>query len=144
MSKKIRLIRTMVIEYKPVKEHYPGCETIEDMAVLDANADDRDLLFDCCVKDEVKWVIINDDNISDEEVVYTTEDGEQYTKTKIYEDIKVWLVSDNLFEVLGTQENMDKLYDYILDLATWEYPFTILDQIDEDEIEAIGLVTVNN
>jgi len=45
MSKKIRLIRTMIVEYEPDLNNYIGCNTIEEMAQLDAGIDDRELLF---------------------------------------------------------------------------------------------------
>lgn len=63
--KKIRLIRTMVVEYEPAEECYDGCETIEQMAVLDADADDRELAFDSTnlVKDFVKWEVVEDDKV---------------------------------------------------------------------------------
>jgi hypothetical protein len=62
MAKKIRLIRTMVVEYTPDPEWYPEGFTIEQMAELDANADDRELTFsgDHLIKDEVRWEIIED------------------------------------------------------------------------------------
>ncbi len=60
MKKKIRLTRTMVIEYEPVAEHYIEGLTIEQMAEVDANTDDIDLLFDQELsKDEVTWEIID-------------------------------------------------------------------------------------
>ena len=62
MTKKIRLIRTMVVEYVPNPEWYPEGFTIEQMAELDANVDDRELMFsgDDLIKDEVKWEIVED------------------------------------------------------------------------------------
>ena len=52
--KKIRLIRTTVIEYIPVPEYYPEGFTIEQMAELDANTDDREMLFDRECKDDIR------------------------------------------------------------------------------------------
>ena len=46
MTKKIRLIRTTVVEYVPNPENYDGAKTLEDMAKIDMSTDDRDLLFD--------------------------------------------------------------------------------------------------
>jgi hypothetical protein len=60
MNKKIRLIRTMIVEYEPDLNNYIGCKTIEEMAQLDASIDDRELLFEDCVSDEVKWEIIDE------------------------------------------------------------------------------------
>ena len=59
MTKKIRLIRTMIIEYEPNPDYYDEGTTIEQMAQIDATLDDRELLFDNCVSDEVKWEIID-------------------------------------------------------------------------------------
>ena len=67
--KKIRLTRTTVIEYKPVKENYPKqCDSIEKMAESDINSNCVAELFDFAIdsgsddliKDEVKYEIIND------------------------------------------------------------------------------------
>lgn len=62
MIRKIRLTRTMVREYyvDDVEDlkHYPGCSTIEEMAQVDADADDRELTFEDCNIDEVKWEVI--------------------------------------------------------------------------------------
>jgi hypothetical protein len=44
----------------PDAECYPEGYTIEDMAKMDVNIDDRELLFDDCDKDEIKWEIIED------------------------------------------------------------------------------------
>lgn len=59
MAKKIRLIRTMIVEYEPLVELYPEGSTIEEIAQIDADADDRELLFDGddLVKDEIRWEI---------------------------------------------------------------------------------------
>ncbi|TCK01382.1 UNVERIFIED_ORG: hypothetical protein BDK47_11673 [Anoxybacillus amylolyticus] len=61
MTKKIRLIRTMVVEYVPDERWYPEKFTIEQMAQLDATSD-RELMFsgDRLIKDEVKWEIVED------------------------------------------------------------------------------------
>lgn len=56
--KKIRLIRTMIVEYVPQAENYPEGFTIEQMAELDSQADDRELTFDKCVSDEVSYEIL--------------------------------------------------------------------------------------
>jgi hypothetical protein len=58
MTKKIRMIRTTIVEYEPIAEYYPDCNTIEDMAVFDSNMDDREALFSECLSDNVKWEII--------------------------------------------------------------------------------------
>lgn len=61
MGKKIRLIRTMIVEYEPDPAAYDDdTTTIEQMAEFDANADDRELIFDDCVSDIVKWEIIEE------------------------------------------------------------------------------------
>lgn len=59
---KIRLIRTMVVEYTPHPANYPAGMTIEQMAQWDANAkdEDRDIIFDAYKTDEVKWEIIKE------------------------------------------------------------------------------------
>lgn len=58
--KKIRLVRTMVVEYEPDLEVYPNDWTIEEMAQCDANADDRELTFDVVQLDNVAWEVVED------------------------------------------------------------------------------------
>lgn len=62
MTKKIRLIRTMVTEYVPNPECYDKGMTIEEMAQSDAEQDDLETIFSEIEKDEVKWEIINGDS----------------------------------------------------------------------------------
>lgn len=62
MTKKIRLIRTMVTEYVPNPECYDKGMTIEEMAQSDAEQDDLETIFSEIKKDEVKWEIINGDS----------------------------------------------------------------------------------
>lgn len=58
MTKKIRMVRTMVMEYTPDPENYPEGFTIEQMAQLDAGTDDFELLFDTELKsDKVTFTI---------------------------------------------------------------------------------------
>lgn len=59
MTKKIRLIRTMVTEYVPNPEYYDKGMTIEEMAQSDAEQDDLETIFSSVLKDEVKWEIID-------------------------------------------------------------------------------------
>lgn len=59
---KIRLIRIMVKEYTPDPEYYPKDMTIEEMAQNDTNADDRELLFEDCKSDVVRWEVVEDDD----------------------------------------------------------------------------------
>lgn len=58
--KKIRLTLTQVIEYTPNPEHYPDCNTIEEMAKYDAKVEDINELFDNeSTKVNVSWEIID-------------------------------------------------------------------------------------
>lgn len=72
MSKKIRLIRTMVTEYEPVTEYYEEGSTIEEMAELDASADDLESVFTELKSDEVEWQIVD-------EVGGVVSDSKKYT-----------------------------------------------------------------
>lgn len=61
-KKKIRLIRTMIVEYEPNPEHYPEGASIEEMAIIDVASDDVDLLFSGDLKeDSVDYEIIEDE-----------------------------------------------------------------------------------
>lgn len=60
MTKKIRLIRTMVIEYEPQPEFYET-DSIEEMAQIDSKTEDLDMLFDFLEEDTISWEIIEDD-----------------------------------------------------------------------------------
>jgi len=63
--KKIRLIRTTIIEFIPNPEHYPDEYTIEQMAELECDQDDRELLFSGDhLSDEVKYEIVEENNCS--------------------------------------------------------------------------------
>jgi hypothetical protein len=58
---KVRLIRTTVIEIEVNPEWYPEGATLEEMAEIEANVDDRELQFaDNVILDDVKWEIIKD------------------------------------------------------------------------------------
>lgn len=62
--KKVRLIRTMIAEYELDESVYPEeITTPEEMAQFDADADDRELLFDSIIEDSVKWELIDGDKI---------------------------------------------------------------------------------
>ena len=61
--KKIRLIRTTIVEYVPEPANYPIGSTIEQMADIDVNQEDREALFDTdCVSDTVTFEIIEENN----------------------------------------------------------------------------------
>lgn len=60
MAKKIRLIRTTVIEIEPNPEWYPEGYTIEQIAEIEANLDDREMQFsEDVIFDDVKWEIVD-------------------------------------------------------------------------------------
>jgi len=50
----------METEYEPVVEYYDKCSTMEEMAEVDANTDDLEVLFSDLSKDEIGWEIINE------------------------------------------------------------------------------------
>jgi len=63
--KKIRLIRTTIIEYIPVPDYYPLGFTIEQMAELDSKQKDREVLFSTTkettfISDEVNYEILEE------------------------------------------------------------------------------------
>lgn len=63
MSKKIRLIRTAIVEYEPRFEYYAEGSTIEDVAKIDLKwaEYDPELTFgDCVVSDEIRYEIFED------------------------------------------------------------------------------------
>lgn len=61
MAKKIRMVRTMVMEYTPDPEHYPEGMTIEEMAQLDTETDDWEALFDGVLEsDEITFTIVEE------------------------------------------------------------------------------------
>ncbi|MCY7967852.1 hypothetical protein MOB49_12200 [Bacillus haynesii] len=59
MTKQVRLIRTMTYEYTPDPENYPEDYTLEQMARLDAEHEDPNILFAYAHTDEVTYEIIN-------------------------------------------------------------------------------------
>lgn len=61
MAKKIRMVRTMVMEYTPDPENYPEGMTIEEMAQLDTETDDWEALFDGVLEsDEITFTIVEE------------------------------------------------------------------------------------
>jgi hypothetical protein len=58
--KKIKLIRTTVVEYEPNPNFYPDGVTTEEIAEMDAKAEDRDLLFsgDNVISDTVSYELV--------------------------------------------------------------------------------------
>lgn len=59
LVKKIRLIRTMIKEFKPNPNHYPeNVNTIEEIAEFEVNIEDKELQFEECDSDTVVWEII--------------------------------------------------------------------------------------
>ena len=58
--KKIRLIRTQVIEFVPNPNYYPPGITIEQMAQIECDQEDQNGLFDGqTIIDETKYEIID-------------------------------------------------------------------------------------
>lgn len=76
------------------------------------------------------------------EIVYTSEYGTKYTKKDIKDLIKEYVTSSSRFVLFKNFDyiKVEKvLYDYIMNVITWEHPWTILDQIDGTEEEDIIL-----
>lgn len=48
----------MIIEYVPDPTFYPEGMSIEEIAQLDANTEEKDLLFEGAITNEVEWEII--------------------------------------------------------------------------------------
>lgn len=68
-------------------------------------------------------------------MVYKAEDGTPYTQKEInalidhyLSNTPGWSIESRLLPLVR-----GVLYQYVLALATWEHPATILDQIDEEE-----------
>lgn len=62
MSKKIRLTLTQTVEYVPRPEFYDGAETIEEMAQLDANAEEWEVIFyNAPVR--IEWEVLEDGEV---------------------------------------------------------------------------------
>jgi len=59
--KKIRLIRTTIVEYVPDPNYYPEGYTIEQMAEIDMQADDRELMFENPISDKIRYEIVDED-----------------------------------------------------------------------------------
>jgi hypothetical protein len=55
---KVRLIRTMVVEFELLPEYYPDGFTPEEMAEFEANIDDRELQFENPKSDEITWELL--------------------------------------------------------------------------------------
>lgn len=66
MAKKIRMVRTQVIEYVPNPAYYPDGSSIEDMAKIDAESDDLESVFTDLIDDSVTYTILDDEKAKKE------------------------------------------------------------------------------
>lgn len=75
-------------------------------------------------------------------IVYTSENGTPYTKKDIMDAIE-WYMSypeSGVFHRITDDDRervKETLYDYIKNVIEWEHPETVLDQIDDDDVEVI-------
>ncbi len=57
---KIKLIRTMILEFEPDPSLYPEGSTVEEMAQIECESsiEDREFQFEGCQSDEISYQII--------------------------------------------------------------------------------------
>lgn len=117
MSKKIRLVRTMTTEYEPVSEDYGEGSTIEEMAELDASADDLESVFTELTSDEVKWQIVDEEgNVVSDSKKYRTrfEDGIIYIEF-LQDDDSEWEEGRMSFNTNGL--SLDQINDWVQEMV---------------------------
>jgi hypothetical protein len=119
-NKKIRLIRTMVTEYEPEPSHYPEGATIEEMANIDATADDIEAVFDNLTSDRVKYEIID----GKEAVTFQADAIPNYLNDE------------------SSSDSMKRIYDDMKKIGASDYHFTA-NQIFKDK-KASGVIAVYN
>lgn len=74
------------------------------------------------------------------EVVYTSENGDKYTKEDVFADIQVWMNETDDFGGLSSNENQaiqQVTYDVLLKLLDWTAPYTKLAEFEQDDIVAL-------
>lgn len=73
------------------------------------------------------------------EIVYTSEAGNQFTKEDIYAEIYVFIKSSERpwLDNYPTYIIRDTLYEYLMGLLDWQHPYTLLSEIDDEETKVI-------
>lgn len=74
------------------------------------------------------------------EIIYTSEDGDEYSREHIKFEIVEYINARPEFFKL-TDEQYDKcidiIYDIVMAIMTWEHPCTVLDQFDKEDFDII-------
>ena len=69
-------------------------------------------------------------------VIYSSE-TEDYSKEDILNEIDIWVDENKIYKDVDT---MGILFDYVIGLVEWQSPYTVLCEIDDDEMEALNSI----
>lgn len=80
------------------------------------------------------------EKIREKEIVYTAENGDEYTKEDVFADIQLWMNETDDFGGLSSDESQaiqQVTYDVLLKLLDWTAPYTKLAEFEQDDIDAL-------
>ena len=70
-------------------------------------------------------------------IIYTSEDETSYTKSDILELIELWRKENKL---TLDEKMLDNVYNSVLSLCEWQCPYTILCELDDDDLMSLGVI----
>ncbi|WP_080831887.1 hypothetical protein [Cohnella massiliensis] len=74
------------------------------------------------------------------EIVYSCENGGDYTKERIEDEIRFWMSYRQPFRDMSEdkkQRIVEIVYPLLLSLLDWECPLTRLEQFEDEDVETI-------
>lgn len=80
------------------------------------------------------------EKIREKEIVYTAENGDEYTKEDVFSDIQQWMNEIDDFGGLSKQESeaiQQVTYDVLLKLLDWTTPYTKLAEFEQDDVDQL-------
>ncbi|MGV2887543.1 hypothetical protein [Paenibacillus taichungensis] len=79
-------------------------------------------------------------DIATSDIVYSSDNGGDYTESSIKEEIGLWMTKTEPFKSMDDREKsqaLDVIYPTLLGQLTWQCPATLLAEYDEDDIQEI-------
>lgn len=121
----------------------------KDYAKYILNNPDKEYVISKVDDDEDGFIYLEDDFLSttsfneDElivTVVYTAENGDEYSKESIESDIDVWMEETEEFHHLTPEQRQEMkkvTYDVLLSVLEWTSPYTKLSEFEEEDIDEL-------
>jgi hypothetical protein len=95
---------------------------------------------DAALLEQVKNLVFSidaDAAITAGEVVYSCENGGDYTAEDVKEEIRIWMSNNSPFRLLEPTQQaraVEIVYPILLGCLTWQCPSTLLQEWDDDDI----------